>query len=77
MKDAKTGKKLVDKKFYKADFNEILESPEYGQYCDILLKKAMIKTMSGTEHAHVDLESYEEVRSVAIDISKDIIDPEE
>ena len=77
VKNIKSGKKLVEKKFYKAEFDSILQDSEYGPYCDALLEKAMTKTMQGSDFSLVNAESYEEIRSVSMDISDDILDPEE
>ena len=58
------GEVIVDKKFYKADFNEIVVHPEYGQYVEMLLEKAMIRK-NQTEDPDIDPESYVEVQEVA------------
>ena len=71
-----TGEVFVEKKFYKADFNDILTDPEYSKYCDFLLEKAMIRIMSHNEHMSIDHESFEEVRSIAMDLEEEILDPE-
>ena len=76
VKDSKTGNKIVEKKFYKSDFDEILNHPEYGSYCDLLLERAMTRKMSSPESVEIDLESYEEVKSVSMDFSEELIDPE-
>ena len=73
--DTKTGEVLVEKKFYKADFDQVLKDPEYGPYIEDLLEKAMVKTVDPSEF-NIDPESYEEVRSVAMSID-DIVNPEE
>lgn len=72
----KTGEVLVEKKFYKNDFNHVLSDPEFSQYCDFLLEKAMTRIMRDSEHMSVDHESYEEVRSIAMDLESEILDPE-
>ena len=43
--DGSTGEVLVEKKFYKADFHEILRDPAYSKYCEDLLEKAMIPAL--------------------------------
>ena len=73
--DTKTGEVLVEKKFYKADFDEIIRDPEFGPYIEDLLEKAMVKTIDVSEF-NIDPESYEEVRSVAMSLD-DIVSPEE
>tara|TARA_B100001121_G_scaffold73002_1_gene64718 strand:- start:2369 stop:3568 length:1200 start_codon:yes stop_codon:yes gene_type:complete len=57
------GEMIVDKKFYKANFDEIIEHPEYGKYIDMLLEKAMIRKNHDDE-PDIDIESYEEVKAI-------------
>jgi recombination protein RecA len=71
-----TGEMLVDKKFYKAEFDKILGDPEYSDYIDDLLEAAMSKKKS-TEGPDIDAESYEEVRSVAMEVDVSDISPED
>jgi len=71
-----TGEVLVDKKFYKADFDKIMKDPEYEPYCNMLLEKAMIRVMDSSESQDFDSESYEEVRAVSMDITQEIVNPE-
>ena len=59
-----TGEVIVDKKFYKADFHEIINHPEFGQYVDMLLEKAMIRK-NEVDDPDIDPESYVEIREVA------------
>ncbi len=59
-----TGEIIVDKKFYKADFDQIISHPEFGQYIDMLLEKAMIRK-NNTDDPDIDAESYSEVEEVA------------
>ena len=73
----KTGEVLVEKKFYKSDFEEIISDPQYGPYCEALLERAMTRTMNNSQFADVDSESYEEVRSISMDMSADVLNPEE
>lgn len=71
-----TGEVLVEKKFYKTDFDQILASPEYSPYVDALLERVMVKKMSNDDNMNVDPESYEEVRAIAIDLETSAITPE-
>ena len=73
---SKTGEVLLEKKFYKADFDQILADDDFAPYCDMLLSRAMTRSLEDPNEASVDLESYEEVRSVAMEISDEVIDPE-
>jgi recombination protein RecA len=75
--DATTGEVLVEKKFYKSDFDKIVENPEYAPYVDDLLEKTLVKQIESTEDMDIDPESYEEIRSVALEMEASLIDPEE
>ena len=75
--DATTGEVLIDKKFYKSDFDKIVENPEYASYVDDLLEKTLVKKIESTEDMDIDPESYEEIRSVALEMEASLIDPEE
>ena len=59
-----TGEVIVDKKFYKADFDQIIKHPEFGQYVDMLLEKAMIRK-NEADDPDIDPESYSEIQEVA------------
>ena len=76
VKDAVTGNKITEKKFYKSDFDEILNDPELGKYCDLLLECAMTRRMQKSESMDIDAESYEEVKSISMDFAEELIDPE-
>jgi recombination protein RecA len=58
------GEVIVDKKFYKADFDEIVRHPEYGQYVEMLLEKAMTRK-NLTDDPDINPESYVEIEEVA------------
>jgi len=75
--NADTGELIVEKKFYKADFNEIIEDPQYSPYIDALLARVMVRKMSNSDHMVVDPESYEEVRAISLDMESALISPEE
>jgi recombination protein RecA len=75
--DSGTGKMILEKKFYKPDFGEILDNPEYSSYLDVLLERAMIRKMADPSTAVVDAESYEEVRALSMEIGDELSDPEE
>jgi len=74
--DDGTKKKLLEKKFYKGDFEELINDPEYGVYIDQLLEKAMIRESVTAQDIEIDAESYEEVRSIAMELDDDILNPE-
>jgi len=73
--DEKTGEMLVEKKFYKADFNHVMNDPEYSDYIDKLLECALVRKLS--VDIDIDPESYEEVRAIAMELSTDVLDPED
>ena len=75
--DTKTGEVIVEKKFYKTDFDQVISSPEYAPYVNALLESSMIRKMEDPEAMTIDPESYEEVRSVALDLEDDFVSPEE
>ena len=61
-----TGESLIEKKFYKSDFNEIIENPEYSKYVDSLLEKAMVRKLS--EDPDIDTESLSEVEAAVMEM---------
>lgn len=76
--DSETGTVIADKKFYKQDFNEILNDPLLGPFCDDLIEAAMIRKISSEDSVDFDSDSYEEVRAVAMGMESDsdAYDPE-
>ena len=66
-----SGKPIIEKKFYKSDFNEILANKEYSRWIDTLLERAMVKLAVKVEDIEIDPDSYEDVRSVASLIAGD------
>jgi recombination protein RecA len=74
--DSSTGEVLIEKKFYKADFNKVIDDLECSPYIDALLEHVMVKKMSADDGVDVDPESYEEVRSIAMELAGEVIDPE-
>ena len=68
--DSKTGEVKIEKKFYKADFNSLLENPEYSPYLEAMIEKAMTHKLH--DDVNVDTESYEEVRAVALDLQEEL-----
>ncbi len=64
-----SGEVIVDKKFYKSEFDKIINHPEFGQYVDMILEKAMIRK-NETDDPDIDPESYSEIEEV----SKQIIE---
>ncbi len=67
----KTGEVKVEKKFYKADFIDVWKDPEYRSFVDDLLEAAMVKKIESKD-MDIDMESYEEVRSIALEMDLDV-----
>ena len=62
--DTQTGEILIEKKFHKPKFGEIMRNPEYTAYIDDLLEYAMVKKFN-QDNLEIDTESYEEMKSLA------------
>ena len=63
--DIKTGDIVAEKKFRKTEFNEILDNPEYSDFLDDLIEKAMVKILNTDAGIDIDPESYEEMKALA------------
>lgn len=61
-----SGEVLIEKKFYKSDFNEVIENPEYSGYIDDLLERAMVRKLS--EDPDIDTESLSEVEAAVLEM---------
>lgn len=48
--DGKTGEVLIEKKFYKQEFDQILYNPEYSKYMDALFTDSLTMHSEATEH---------------------------
>jgi recombination protein RecA len=69
VKNTVTGDILHEKKFYKSDFRDLLQSPVYKPFLDDLIEEVMVKKMIGQDHvSDIDTDAYEEVRSALMDI---------
>ena len=51
------------------------KNPNYGKYIDALLSAVMVRKLDDIE-MDVDVESYEEIRSISMDGEEILIDPE-
>ena len=69
--DAKTGEVKIEKKFYKADFDSLLKNPEYAPFLESMIEQAMSHKLAN-DPPDVDAESYEEIRSVALDMEEEL-----
>ena len=62
--DTKTGEAIIEKKFHKPKFDEILSNPEYSSFIDDLLDRAMVKKFA-SDPLDIDTESYIEIESIS------------
>ena len=69
--DVSTGEVLVEKKFHKPKFDEIISNPDYTDYVDKLLERVMIKSYS-VDNLEVDTDSYEEMKALADSLGESI-----
>ena len=67
-----TGEVITEKKFYKADFGDVWNDHEYGQYVNAIFNAAHADIMGSQEAIDVNDESYEEVRQIAMSIEEDL-----
>jgi hypothetical protein len=65
--DNATGEVLIEKKFYKADFKDLLANPEYRPYLDDLIEHALVIRSSDAYVGVVDEDSYVEAENAAIE----------
>jgi len=70
--DCTSGKVLVEKKFYKTDFHELLDAPEYKQYFDALIESTYVRR----SELDIDVESYEEIRALSMEMEDEFVAPE-
>jgi recombination protein RecA len=64
-----TGEVMEEKKFYKAEFKEIIDSPQWNPYVMTVFNATYSEIMGKPlENADLDPEAYEEMRQVAIDL---------
>jgi recombination protein RecA len=66
--DAKTGEVKVEKKFTKSGMEDLLNDPEYAKHIEVMLEEILVKRFK--DNQDVDTDSYEEVRSIAMDIAE-------
>jgi len=58
------GELIVEKKFYKADFDKVMKDPQYKEWIDKLLEKVMVRK-STVEDLDIDPESYTEMEALS------------
>jgi len=64
VKEVKTGKVLESKKFYKADFYQIIKSPQYRPYVLDALEICMTRKSVGVKDLDIDPESFVEIQAL-------------
>jgi len=74
VRDEKTEEIILEKKFYKPDFEDIINDPQYAEYVDALIEDAFVKRSNLNQE--VNTESYEEVRQVSFDLEDSFVSPE-
>lgn len=69
---------ILEKKFQKSKFADMMNDPEYFPWINKILEDAMIRTAVNPVDLNVDVDSYEEVKSVieSLNESSDVINPE-
>jgi recombination protein RecA len=78
VKNVKTGKSILEKKFYKTEFGEVWEDEKYRHYIDLVFNKTFAeKTGTNLKNADIDAESYEEVRQISLSLEEEMFDPNE
>lgn len=66
------GKVIIEKKFYKTDFCDVLNDPEYKPYLDRLIEETYVRR----SQLDIDAESYEEVRALSMEMEDEFVSPE-
>ncbi len=78
VKNTKTEKVILEKKFYKADFGEVWADPKYKPFVDIVFNNAFAeKTGNNAKNADIDAESFEEIRQISLSLEEEMFDPNE
>jgi len=65
----KTGEVIVEKKFTKSGMEDLLNDKEYSKHLDIMLEQVLVRRMN-EEDPEIDIESYEEVKAIAIEMEE-------
>jgi len=70
-----TGDTIEEKKFYKPEFGEILDSPQWGQYAMTVFNNFYSGYMGkDLENMVINPDSYEEMKQIAMDLDHDLTD---
>jgi len=71
--NAITGEVIIEKKFYKSEFDTVLEDPQYEPYLEDLIEAAFVKSSTSSSSINIDTDSYVEVKAVS-DLLEDSMD---
>lgn len=72
VKDPETLAVVMEKKFYKVDFDELWKNPQYLPYLEGILEASMVRKLESNEAPDIDPDSYVEVRAVADMLDEEI-----
>jgi protein RecA len=71
------GEIIIEKKFYKAEFDSIKKDAQYADYINDLVEEVFIRKSISAEDIDIDPESYTEMEALSREIeSSDWVDPE-
>ena len=70
--DKSTGEVLTEKKFYKADFINVINDEEYKDYIDAIVNSAMKAKLGLVDNMDIDAESYEEMKQLSQTLTDDL-----
>ena len=71
------GEIIIEKKFHKSDFGDMLRDAQYKHYLEDLIEKVFVKSKVTSNDIDIDHESYEEVKSLSNELAQeDWVDPE-
>jgi len=70
--DKSTGEVLTEKKFYKADFINVINDEEYKDYIDAIVDSAMKAKLGIVDNMDIDAESYEEMKQLSQTLTDDL-----
>jgi len=71
------GEIIIEKKFHKSDFGDMLRDAQYKNYLEDLIEKVFVKSKVTSNDIDIDHESYEEVKSLSNELAQeDWVDPE-
>lgn len=64
-----SGKRIIEKKFTKGNFDKVIDDPAYTSYIEDLIDLAMVKKFNNSE-PDIDPESYEEIKAIAGEVTE-------